>query len=368
MDVDAENVPRFKYRHQSPDMSWLPPMPSDQVQAVSSGTGAVGVAADATLAPQSVADRYRRPVAYSSSQLAEAHTFTDPPKAAISPALPAAPTSFPSLLTTYEAVKSEPSVALRQTDGRRQAADLLRLTVGNPQVFSPKDTLFSALPPPQVTPVVPSHSDSLPPRLMPVNTDRDGIVSSLLYHMRTPYLPPPLRERLTSLRPPQAQNTDHGPPVLFGEAVRGADEAALAKARGKATGDEPEAWFRATWDSGRRGSDRWSSGRLPTGKKVIRAVDGESAPRESAGAKALRMKMNDKAAGVLDVREPSPPRAVSPAVGIKIRLGQKTGLTGEPGAAAAPAAGAAPAAETAPAAATPGSAPVELKTEPMATD
>lgn len=329
VDVDVKEeeediTPRvFEYRHQSPDMSWLPPMPSDQVQTVSTGTGAVGVAADAIPAPQSVADRYRRPVAYASSQLAErGFDFADPPKSMTRSHLPAAPTSFPSLLNTYEAVKSEPSVALRQTDGRRQAADLLRLTVGNPEVFSPKDTLFSSLPPPRVSPIVPSHSETLPPRFLPINPDREGIVSSLLFEIRSPYLPPPLRERLTSLRPPQVQTPENGAPFLYGEPVRGADEAALAKARGKATGEEQEAWFRATWDSGSRGSEKWSNGRLPTGKKVIRMVEGEMKPRESEGAKALRIKMNEKAAGVVEAKQGSPP-AASPAVGIKIRLGGK---------------------------------------------
>lgn len=311
---------RVRYRPKSPDMSWLPPLPTDQIITGASGLGTVAAPVDIAPAPQSVADRYRRPIAFATSTLAENHQFSDPPRVSPPPVLPPAPTSFPSLISTYQAVVSEPSVALRQTDGRRQAADLLRLTVGNPDVFTPKDTLSIPLPPPHISPIVPSHSDTLPSKLLPVNPHQQGIVSSLLHQIRSPYLPPPLRERLTALRPPQAQSNDSGP-ILFGPPVRGADESALAKARGKAVGDEPELTFRATWDSGPRGSERWSRGGLPTGKKVVRYVEGQKFPHESAGAKALRVKINEKASGIVDGREPSPGSTSSPNVGIKLRLG-----------------------------------------------
>lgn len=333
MDIDVKEEPgikeeeeeetwelRTRYRPKSPDMSWLPPLPTDQIIAAASGLGTVTAAVENAPAPQSVADRYRRPIAFATSTLAENHPFSDPPAVSPRPALPPAPSSFSSLITTYQAVVSEPSVALRQTDGRRQAADLLRLTVGNPEVFTPKDTLFIPLPPPHISPIVPSHSDSLPSKLLPVNPHQNGIVSSLLHQIRSPYLPPSLRERLTALRPPQAQPSDNGP-ILFGPPVRGADESALAKARGKAMGDEPEISYRATWDSGPRRSDRWSRGSLPNGKKVIRYVAGQKYPRESAGAKALRLKINEKVPGIVDGREMSPGSASSPNVGIKLRLG-----------------------------------------------
>lgn len=325
MDVDGEEPPRVNYRPRSPDLSWLPPLPSGQEDAIVTGSSAV-VPVDAVPAPQSVAERYRRPVAYSTSQLAEAHSFTDPPKPSVPSPLPGAPSSFPSLVTTYETTVDEPSLMFRQTDGRRQAADLLRLTVGNPDKFSPADTLSQALPPPHISPIVPSHSDVLPTRLIPVNPNQSGIISSILHQIRTPYLPPTLRERLTSLRPPQAQGSDHGP-MLYGDPIRGADVAALNKARGKATGDETEAWFRATWDSGPHGADRWSRGRLPSGRKVIKSGDGAQAPRESEGAKVLRLKMNEKASGAVDPRghSPGPPSAT----GIKLRLGgPKTPVVG----------------------------------------
>lgn len=319
-EEDAKWALRTKYRPKSPDMSWLPPLPTDQITAGGTGMGTVAAPLDTAPAPQSVADRYRRPVAFATSSLAEAHTFSDPPAVSPAPVLPSAPSSFSSLIDTYQAVVSEPSVALRQTDGRRQAADLLRLTVGNPEIFTPKDTLSIPLPPPHVSPIVPTHSETLPAKLLPVNPNQTGIVSSLLHQIRSPYLPPPLRERLTALRPPMPQNNDNGP-ILYGPPVRGADESALAKARGKAVGDEPELYFRATWDSGPRGSERWSRGDLPTGKKVMRYVEGQKYPRESAGAKALRLKINEKAPGIVDGREPSPGSASSPNVGIKLRLG-----------------------------------------------
>lgn len=328
MDVDGRNellTPppsppprRVSYRPRSPDMSWLPPLPTADVQVVDAGTGAADVP-DTTPAPQSIADRYRRPVAYRNSQLAETREFDEPPKPATSPEVPPAPSSFSSLVKTYEATLTEPSVALRQTDGRRQAADLLRLTVGNPDKFSTKDTLFQALPPPHVSPIVPSHSDVLPTRLLPVNPNQGGVISSLVHQIRTPFLPPTLRERLTSLRPPQAQMNDNKP-VLFGEPIRGADDAALAKARGKATGEEVQAFFRATWDSGPHGSEKWTRGRLPSGRKVVKAVEGAVAPRaarEPDAAKALRLKIADRVPGLM---EPATP-AFSPSTTLKLRLG-----------------------------------------------
>ncbi|BEI80636.1 hypothetical protein CcaverHIS002_0111650 [Cutaneotrichosporon cavernicola] len=308
---------RTLYRPKSPDMSWLPPLPTDNIIAGTSGLGTVAAPMDSAPAPLSVADRYRRPIAFASSTLAENHQWMDPPHSASPPEFPPAPSSFPYLISTYAAVKGEPSVALRQTDGRRQAADLLRLTVGNPGVFTTEDTLSIPLPPPRISPIVPSHSESLPPKLLPVNPNQNGIVSSLLQKIRSPYLPPSLRERLTALRPPQAQQNDAGP-ILFGPAVRGADESALAKARGKATGNEPEFFFRATWDSGPRGMERWSKGGLPAGKKVVQHVEGEKFPRESAGAKALRLKINEKAPGIVDAREASPGAASSPKVTLRL--------------------------------------------------
>ncbi|TXT15911.1 hypothetical protein VHUM_00414 [Vanrija humicola] len=314
---EVASPPRVWYRPQSPDMSWLPPLPSDTGGSVFDTTSALGPV-ESVPAPQSVLERYRRPVAYSASQLAEAHEFVDPPTPAVAVPLPPAPSSFSSLLTTYEATAKEPSVAFRQTEGRRQVADLLRLTVANPDVFSTKDTLAQALPPPHLSPIVASHSDVLPPTLLPVNPNQSGIISSLIRQVRSPFLPPMLRERLTSLRPPQVQTNDSGP-IFYGDPVRGPDEAALAKARGKATGEEPEVYLRATWDSGPRGAERWQGRNLPEGRKVIRRVDGETLPRESEGAKDLRIKLSKKATGGADPRGPSPGPSSAPP--IKLRLG-----------------------------------------------
>lgn len=326
MDVDemeAERVaPRISYRPRSPDMSWLPPLPTEST--LPTAPGAAAIMADTTTEPQSVVDRYRQPIAYNASQLRETHTWTDPPKAVVDK-LPQPTSSFQSLLHTYAATEKEPSVALRQTDGRRQAADMFRLAIGNPEVFSPVDTMAVPVPPPHVSPIVPSHHESLPPRLLPVNPNKDGIITSLIHQIRTPYLRRPLLERLTSLRPPQPQSNDQGP-ILYGEAVRGADDASLAKARGKAIEDETESWFHATWDSGPKGAER-ARGRLPTGRKIVKSVEGAVAPRTAGDVKPLRVKLSQQ--------QPQTPaaEAASPApmssLGIKLRLGGPK--TPEPG-------------------------------------
>lgn len=325
MDVDeVEAAPRVSYRPRSPDMSWLPPLPTEST--LPSAPGAAAIMADTTTEPQSVVDRYRQPIAYNASQLRETHTWTDPPKAVVDK-LPQPTSSFQSLLHTYAATEKEPSVALRQTDGRRQAADMFRLAIGNPEVFSPVDTMAVPVPPPHVSPIVPSHHESLPPRLLPVNPNKDGIITSLIHQIRTPYLRRPLLERLTSLRPPQPQSNDQGP-ILYGEAVRGADEAALAKARGKAIEDETECWFHATWDSGPKGAER-ARGRLPSGRKVVKTVEGAVTPRTAGDVKPLRVKLSQQSG-----QQPQTPAEVaSPApmssLGIKLRLGGPK--TPEPG-------------------------------------
>lgn len=339
---EAASPLRVSYRPRSPDMSWLPPLPSDKGGSVFDPTSALAPI-EAVPETQSVVDRYRRPVAYNASQLGVSHEFVDPPKPAAAIPLPPAPSSFNSLITTYAATATEPSVALRQTEGRRQAADLLRLTVANPDVFSTKDSLAQALPPPQITPIVAAHSDVLQQTFIPVNPNQSGIISSLIRQVRSPFLPPMLRERLTSLRPPQVQTNDAGS-IFYGDPVRGPDEAALAKYRGKATGEEQEVLLRATWDSGPRGKERWMGGSLPEGRKVIRRVNGETVPRESEGAREMRVKLSQKAPGIVDPRGPSPgpssaralsplppAGAPSPAGPIKIRLaGPKTPVDSGP--------------------------------------
>lgn len=306
-------------------MSWLPPLPTES--ALPTAAGAAAIMADTTTEPQSVVDRYRQPIAYNASQLRETHPWTDPPKAVVDK-LPAPTSSFQSLLHTYAATEKEPSVALRQTDGRRQAADMFRLAIGNPEVFSPVDTMAVPVPPPHVSPIVPSHHESLPPRLLPVNPNKDGIITSLIHQIRTPYLRRPLLERLTSLRPPQPQANDQGP-ILFGEAVRGADDASLAKARGKAIEDETESWFHATWDSGPKGAER-ARGRLPSGRKVVKTVEGAMAPRTGGDTKPLRVKISQQPGQQPHSPSEAPSPAPASSLGIKLRLGGRK--TPEPGA------------------------------------
>ena len=128
-------------------------------------------------------------------------------------------------------------------------------------------------------------------------------------------------------------------PILYGEPVRGADDAALAKARGKQSNPEDEAFLRATWDSGPKGIEKWSQGRLPTGRKVVQSGVGEEKPREPEGAGAagtLRLKLAGAVGGgsghaggsgnprhgvVLGTMEKSPtPTGTGAGTGIKFRL------------------------------------------------
>jgi hypothetical protein len=217
------------------------------------------------------------------------------------------------LLETYKATASEPSVSLRQTDLRRQATEILRRSVASPDKFSPADTLSFPLPGPRVSPIIPSHSDTLPPRLLPVNPDREGMLSSLVHQMHSPHLPPKLRERLTHLRPPQPQTKTgqkDSPPIFYGEPVRGPDLAALNKARGKPSDPSEEQYLRYTWDSGPRGADKWSRGRMPTGRKVIKSGQGEDVPREPEHTGKLR----------LDAGATSP--------GIRLKIGKRDSIEG----------------------------------------
>ncbi|KAK8846677.1 hypothetical protein IAR55_005764 [Kwoniella newhampshirensis] len=295
-----EKVTGFVYRPSSPDLSWLPPMPTSDhttscqpTEPSSSTETTADTPATASAPPQSVADRYRRPISYASSQLSQSHPFVDPPRPSITTPLPPAPSSLSNLIDTYQAIAQDPSVALRQTDLRRQATDLLRNFIAPVDSFSPKDTLVTPIPPVRATPIVPSHSDVLPQKLLPVNPRPTGILSSLVHQIQSPHLPPPLRERLTSLRPPIAQVRD-GNPILYGEPVRGPDDAALLKAIGKHVDVEGEgnaqayAYLQQTWDSGPKGVEKFSKGRLPTGKKVIMSKEGESVPRMSEETKRER--------------------------------------------------------------------------------
>lgn len=268
-------------RLQSPDLSWLPLLPNgDDVtsQPTRQLSASLPSVPELSAAPQSIAERYRRAIPYASSQLSQAHPLS-PPHQSPPPSVPNSTTSLPSLISTYSAVASDPSISLRQNDLRRQAAELLRRTITPVDAFSPKDTLSTSIPPIRASPIVPSHSDILPPKLVPINPRPDGILSSLVQQLSSPYLPPPLRDRLISLRPPVAQMR-HGEPVLYGPAVRGPDDALLAKAKGK-HGEEvlPEAFLRRTWNSGPRGAEKYGRRTLPTGRKVICSAEGEPVPR-----------------------------------------------------------------------------------------
>ncbi|WVR04301.1 hypothetical protein IAU60_001301 [Kwoniella sp. DSM 27419] len=282
------------YRHQSPDMSWLPPLPGQSAPATTDVQRAERPLPESSAAEdpmpevqaQSIADRYRRPVPYASSQLSQAHPFHDPPKSAI-PNLPPAPSSLPHLISAYAAIASEPSIAARQTNQRLQAQELLRHSISTVDSFNPAPTLTSPIPPVRASPIVPVHCEEqpVPPRFIRVNPNRNGLLTSLLDQTQSTYLPATLKERLVSLRPPVPQLRDDKP-IFYGDPVRGPDDAALVKARGKHVEDAmQEVYLRHTWDSGPRGMEKWSRGALPRGKKVVQSKEGELAPREEEGAR-----------------------------------------------------------------------------------
>ncbi len=349
MDVDEEDDGRVKSespdeipetaprkRSASPDLSWLPPLPGTTLQPDVPASTSNGVTSTISAPSLSIAERYRRAIPYAQSQLSQAHPFVDPPHPSTPVFLPPAPSSFPSLLKAYEATASDPSIALRQTPLRQQATELLRRSIATAENFSPPDTLISQIPPPRVTPIVPSHSDVLPQHLIPLNPNPTGMLASLVHQIHSPHLPPTLRDRLTSLRPPQAQLRD-SVPILYGEPIRGGDNAALARARGKQPNPEDEAFLRATWDSGPRGIEKWGRSRLPTGRKVVQSGIGEDKPREPEGTAASRivkLKLGgtegsvSPGGGLGDVNEgekPPTPGGLAPSgamgTGIKLRLG-----------------------------------------------
>ncbi|WWD08067.1 hypothetical protein V865_006177 [Kwoniella europaea PYCC6329] len=297
----------YIYRHKSPDFSWLPPLPSinnqPQQGPTSPGTREPDQPSSSEAIPlpapsQSIADRYRRPISYASSQLSQAHPFHDPPRPQPSSSIPIspAPSSLPNLISTYAAIASDPSITLRQTDLRRQATELLRQTILTVDSYSPSPTLTTPIPPVRASSIVPSHSDILPQKLLPVNPNSNsnangGLLSSMVHQINSPNLPYTLRERLTSLRPPVVQNRNDQP-IFYNDPVRGPDESSLMKLKGKhhantktegedgVGGEEgKKIWLKQTWDSGPRGIDKWSKPFLPKGKKVIIQREGEKKPR-----------------------------------------------------------------------------------------
>ncbi|WVQ76743.1 hypothetical protein IAR50_006417 [Cryptococcus sp. DSM 104548] len=268
-------------RPKSPDFSWLPPLPNGDAPVPSArDLAAPPPPVEVDSAPKSIADRYRRPIPYTSSQLSQAYPFVPPPPPSEPPTLPQPTTSLPSLVTTYGAIAADPSISLRQNDLRRQAAEILRRSIAPVDEFTPKDTLSIHLAPIRASPIVPSHSDLLPPKLIPVNPSSDGLLHSLVQNMSSPYLPPALRDRLTSLRPPVAQMRNEEP-VLYGNAVRGPDDMVLAKTLGKQE-QHPEAYLRRTWNPGPTGAEKYGRRALPMGRKVVWGQEGESVPRRPA--------------------------------------------------------------------------------------
>ena len=292
MDMDF-----FQRKLRSPsDLSWLPPLPGAEEIHAPTTMDHTHAHPSIPSSDLSISERYRKRIPYASSTLSTSREFVDPASDYAPRDLTQPPSSFPALLSAYESSSREPSIAFRQTHYRQQASELLRRFVAPPEAFSPSDTLSSHLPPPRVTPIVPSHSDSIPPHPVPINPDpHSGLLSSLVHRMQSPHLPPSLRERLTSIRPPVPLKRDDKP-ILYGEPVRGPSEVALARAKGKQPEHpEDEGFLRATWDSGPKGAEKWGKGRLATGKKVVQSGEGEAKPREPPGRRLLEPKLESPA-------------------------------------------------------------------------
>lgn len=276
----------------APDpLSWLPPLPGSNGDLAAEPGEVAGrpraAAATAQAGPRSLAERYRTPIPFESSILA-GRAFADPPEPAKPFAIPPKTSSLPALLEAYKAIQSEPTVSLRQTDIRRQEVELLRRSIAPPDQFLPSDTLsasLTALPLPRTPVVVPSYNITDPDKPVapvPVNTNPTGLLASLARQIQSPYLPPSLRARLTTVRPPQPLMRD-GQPILYGEPIRAPDKAALDKARGRPVDPADEQYLRATWDAGPKGMEKWTRAELPSGKKVIASGEGEDVPRQPGG-------------------------------------------------------------------------------------
>ena len=290
--MEVEEVVPKRLRFDSPDWSWLPPLPSDQVSTTQSSlpvptqtTHADHTSLTAPAGSLSIIDRYRRKIPYSQSQLSENRPFIDPPRPTQHPPLPPPQSSFPALQTAYAATKNEPTIALRQTALRQQASDLLRRTIASPDQFQPKDTLILPLSGPKISPIIPSFStdESIPHRSIPIISNPDGILSRLVHEIKSPHLPPPLRERLTSVRPPVPLMKD-GQPILYGPEIKGPSRHALLKAQGKHAEAEKldKGLLQATWPTPSKGIDRFSQ-KLTIPRNALNSGIGEDRPRVPKG-------------------------------------------------------------------------------------
>ncbi|EIW68658.1 hypothetical protein TREMEDRAFT_63123 [Tremella mesenterica DSM 1558] len=273
----TSSYPLIILRPYSPDLLWLPPLPNESDPA-SSHAPLAALPLSIQSSKLSLEEKFRTRSTFSSSSLSS--TFSDPltsnPISDLDVFAPT-PSSLKSLLSTYAATASDLSVTLQQNELRWQLSEHLRRSPFPPLTPIPTLSLASSsLPGPRITPIVPSHTPTLPSRLVPLHRLAPTLLSHLLESMRSPNLPPGLRERLTSLRTPLAFKRENGQLMLYGESIHGPDAVALSRARGKTEGEEKREEYKSTWDQGPRGSKRWASGELPTGRKVIKFSEGET--------------------------------------------------------------------------------------------
>lgn len=302
MDVDdvqeskpsIQGSPVQRMRFRSPDYSWLPPRPdvhnTPQVRAVDLTANDTEKQKDtlaiseSVAAPSSIADRYRTRVPFASSSLGSQAIYETPLPQPTRRTIAPPSTSLPHLIQTYNDTRNEMSVAIRPNGFRLQALDLLRRQIAAPDGYGPDDSLVApdVVPGPRISPI------AVPPHPVSINPSQQGILSQLVHSIHSANLPPELRERLTSLRPPLAQKRD-GQSLTYGPGIRGADQAALLKHQGKPAEEKDEVYAFATWDSGPRGQEKFSRGTLPRDKKVIKFVEGDEFPRQQEKRKSVEV-------------------------------------------------------------------------------
>lgn len=316
---------------------WMPPLPGAAVPSTSqldepaATADALELASlpnppvpDATAATtaatdsfsRSQLDSYLQPIAYGASMLKESHPHAQLTLHRASDAqLPERTSSFPALLRAYQETAQDPSMTLSVKPLRHAAAWYLIQGASNPDTYNPPDTLYaspSAAPPgPRASPIVPVHPipdaagnvpscplkmlplDPHPPTLRDIVAHPPPLLSTLVRDLagQSPFLPRPLRDRLTSLRPPNPLNG-----VYYGQQVEPAGVP-----------------LRATWDAGR---GDYRDGRLPSGRKVVCEKLGHEGP--SGGAGKLTFKLGPPSAAETPA-ERAPP-SDKKAGGLKLKL------------------------------------------------
>ena len=381
MDVDVKpeessdvkpTFPSLPVRVGSPDMSWLPPLPttSDEPAYVPTAQASTstfdfpkssasaptfnhlagGTKDDELTGPSSLYAKFLTPIPFAKSQLAD--SFIDPADAGplTKPVWEEPPqqSTLPSLLKAYEALKNEGSVSLAQTPMRVQVGDLLKRVICPPDFDAAPDTLVYPLPGPKMPLGMPSYSRPadaaagevspdaasggkgvLPEPRIPINPQPDGVLARLVREVRSPYLPPSFRDRMLNISPPPALLAKDGTPILYGDPVRGPDRAALEVTRGKpapAPEEGAEEYYRYTYDPGPMGVEKW--GRKldiktmgqERGRRIEASAVGEEVPRMPNNGKGREGGAVDRPAAAAGTNGGQNQRGDDAPVQVRLRL------------------------------------------------